>query len=109
MEIEPIASADGSTAVPAFETSLIAYLHQLHAPAAQIALAEAQAEATETTEQLAEEGDPIALLQLAKDDSAATPARVAASVQQPKHPDRHLPGDHGIHEDGKGNSIDIYD
>ena len=99
MEIEPIASVDGLTGVPASEALLLDYLHQLHASPAQIALAEAQAKSSETTEELAEDGDPIALLRLQQDEDRSTPAAV---IPHPDHPT-------GPHEDGKGDVIDIYD
>ena len=106
MAIEPIGSVDAVSPLAPADSPLVEYLRQVHASPVQIALAEAQAEAAETVEQRAADGDPIALLQVAREEAAHTP--IQSQQLQTPHTEHH-PGDHGVHEEGKGDAIDIYD
>jgi hypothetical protein len=104
MQIEPISSVGGvsvpavSPVEPPTESG-----HPANQSPAQLALAEAHAKESQTLEQRASDGDPIALAQLAEDQKQITP--IDSQQLLPPHP-QHPPG---AHEPGKGNLIDIYD
>jgi hypothetical protein len=107
MEIQPIANADGVSSIAPSDSPLIDYLRQTHAPAAVIALAEAQLKAGETLEQRAAAGDPIALHRLAVEEALHIPQSAQSLQSTPA--EHHVVGDHGVHEAGKGDVVDIYD
>jgi hypothetical protein len=99
MAIEPISNI-GGVAVPVIPPE---YAHLAGGSAAQVNLAQALAKETQTTEQRANDGDPIALAQLAEDEKNLIPIDSQQLLPPPlEHPT-------GATEPGKGNIIDIYD
>ena len=99
MEIEPVT---GIAAVTALTPEYIHRAYEAKSPS-QVALVEAQAVAVETTEQLAIDGDPRAIDELAHEHRNQTP--FDAQRLQPSHVNHPV----GAHEPGKGERIDIYD
>ena len=97
MEIKPISELSGLSEIPAGQG------HLTHESPPQIALAQAKTNEAKTVEQLAEEGDPLAVNQVAQEDKELIP--ITSQHLLAPHLE-HLPG---AHEDGKGELIDIYD
>ena len=95
MELDPISGVGGLAALPAEHAA------SPHASPSQTALSEAKAREAETPEQLAADGDPIAIAQLAQAEDRLTPTR-SQHLQPAAHPA-------GAHEAGKGDLIDVYD
>jgi hypothetical protein len=99
MAIEPIGSV-GGVALPVIPAE---FGHLADGSAAQLALAQALAKESQTIEQRANDGDPIALAQLAEDEKRLIPIDSQQLLPPPlEHPT-------GAHEPGKGILIDIYD
>jgi hypothetical protein len=101
----PNESVSTFTAVPAIGTATTPYRAPLAPPFApsQLALAEVEARAGETLEQLAEQGDGLAVAKLAQANQHAVP--VEQRIGPAQHPS-HAPG---ATEFGKGQLIDEYD
>jgi hypothetical protein len=100
MEIEPITSIGGTqTAGPSQAEQAYAAQAQPSVPAAD----EAKANELATVEQLAANGDPLAVIDLAHAQQRLTP--IDAQLLFP------APAGHaaGAHEAGKGDLIDVYD
>lgn len=99
MAIQSISNV-GGVAVPLVAAE---FGHLADGSAAQLALAQALSKESETVEQLASDGDPIALAQLAEDEKRLIPIDSQQLLPPPlEHPT-------GAHESGKGILIDIYD
>jgi hypothetical protein len=93
--IAPVSGSGAVTPLPA------EHAHVVPSPPMHAALTEAKAKGAETLEQLAADGDALAIIKLAQEEEQAIPVDA-------QHP---LPVDHapGAHEPGKGDLIDIYD
>jgi hypothetical protein len=99
MQIQPISNV-GGVSVPAVPAE---YGHLADGSPAQIALAQALAKESETVEQRASDGDPIALAQLAEDEKRLTPIDSQQLLPPP------LEQTVRANETGKGIRIDIYE
>jgi len=99
MEIEPI----GAIGEVSASLTVAADLPLAHPSQSQVAITEANAREAETTEQLAEDGDPIAEAKLAGEEKQHTPLN--AQTLLPAHLENLV----GAHEAGKGDLIDTYD
>ena len=104
-EIEPIAAADGLSGISESQASIVSYLQQIHAPPSQIALAESEVRASESTFELAADGDSLALARLEAEQAPS----IVRGQDSPALAAFHLTHPVGPHEDGKGDRIDIYD
>ena len=100
MDVPPIHSVVGPSPVAA----AAAYARQAHLSPAQAHLVEAKARASETPDERAVHGDPIALAHVSAEAQRQTP--VTADKVEPAAP---LPHPATSHEPGKGTRIDVYD
>ena len=107
MPVEAIAPVGSVSEVAA---AAVTALHAHASPLAaepptpsQAALADAQAVAGETDQQLADDGDPLAIDRVSQDQDRLTP--VSAQHLQPAHVSHAA----GATEPGKGALIDVYD
>ena len=104
MEVEPISSVAGlSPAAVAAEAA-----HAAHLSPAAVHLAASKAKLTETPQERAAAGDPIAQAHVAQEQALTTP--ISAQGLQPTEAAQLLPAHPaGGHEPGKGELIDVYD
>jgi hypothetical protein len=99
MEIEPISGIGGASAAAPLPAE---HVHTAQPPPSQVALDQAEANQLQLTEQLAADGDPLAIVQLAQDQKRLTPIDAELLLPSPaEHP--------VVHEPGKGDLIDLYD